>query len=197
MTNAQALNETLLQEKAVFDQKIEERDLEIEDVTNKHNHLQTELSKCIQERMNAIKTSKRMRLAEEKAYNEMMEWKTKYNNLEETSQRLQTQLKDAQKQNDNLALENSKLAGHHNAQQRINHLLNLKKECEKLKKEKKQLLNKVSILQKKLGNNTKASTNTLNMSISSMGSMGSTSNDDQESVSSQNEQQKLKEQLIK
>merc|ERR1712154_756480 len=56
------------------------------------------------------------------------------------------------------------------AQQRINHLLNLKKECEKLKKEKKLHLNKISSLQKKL----KSSSNVLNnLDISSISNASS------------------------
>merc|ERR1712013_153621 len=50
-----------------------------------------------------------------------------------------------------LEVDNSKLAGHHNAQQRINHLLDLKRECEKLKREKKIANKKISALQRKLG----------------------------------------------
>ena len=177
VTNAQALNETLLQEKAIFDTKIEERDTEIKDITIKHNNLQNELTKCIKDRKKAIETSQKMRIGEERAYNEMMKWQSKFNDLHEKTDRLEKDLTDSRKANDNLALENSKLAGHHNAQQRINHLLNLKKECEKLKREKKQLLNKVSTLQKKLG---KTNSN-LNVSSISMNSMISTNDDINES----------------
>ncbi len=42
----------------------------------------------LEQRENVIQTSKRMRLAEEKGCNDMFEWKTKYNNLQETSQRI-------------------------------------------------------------------------------------------------------------
>eukprot|EP00485_Elphidium_margaritaceum_P020241 CAMPEP_0202726768 /NCGR_PEP_ID=MMETSP1385-20130828/184781_1 /ASSEMBLY_ACC=CAM_ASM_000861 /TAXON_ID=933848 /ORGANISM="Elphidium margaritaceum" /LENGTH=1774 /DNA_ID=CAMNT_0049392995 /DNA_START=32 /DNA_END=5356 /DNA_ORIENTATION=- len=142
--NAQSLNESLLQEKSEFDTKLQASEQEVERMNAECTHFQTELNKCMQERMNAIKTSKRMRLAEEKAYNEMMEWKSQYSTLQETSNRLEMEMHELKKQNDNLAVENSKLAGHHNAQQRINHLLNLKRECEKLKREKKQMAIKLS-----------------------------------------------------
>ena len=196
VTNAQSLNETLLQEKAVFDSKVEERDREIEDVTAKHNQLQMDLAKCIQERMNAIKTSKRMRLAEEKAHSDMMEWKTRYNELEETSQRIQSEMDELKKSNETLEVENSKLAGHHNAQQRINHLLNLKRECEKLKREKKQVMHKLTSLQKKVGREGKgahlgvSSQHTLNVSMASnASSVGSSAPNGEE------DRQRLKEQL--
>merc|ERR1712154_552692 len=86
-----------------------------------------------------------------------MEYKEKYNELEERSQRKLAEMADVKKQNENLCVENSKLAGHHNAQQRINHLLNLKRECETLKQEKKHHLKKITSLQKKL----KSSSNVL------------------------------------
>eukprot|EP01084_Bolivina_argentea_P256591 432055_1 len=149
---AQALNETLLAEKAQFDDKLESRDAEIEQITGKHNELQHGFEQCMQERMTAIATSKRMRSAEEKAFNEMLQWKTKYHDLHETSARITQQMEQFRATNDKLAQENTKLAGHHNAQQRINHLLNLKKECEKLKRDKKQLLNKISSLHKNNNN---------------------------------------------
>merc|ERR1712154_146594 len=57
------------------------------------------------------------------------------------------------------------------AQQRINHLLNLKKECEKLKKEKKVHLNKISLLQKKLKSSSNVLTNLDISSISNVSSM--------------------------
>jgi len=171
--NAQGLNETLLKEKESFDVKMEERDEEIKDITQKHNKLAMDIAECIKERENAIKTSVRMRSAEEKAYNEMMEYKEKYNELEERSQRKLSEMADVKRQNENLCVENTKLAGHHNAQQRINHLLNLKKECEALKQEKKLHLKKISVLQKKI----KSSSNIMNATLDISSISNATSSD--------------------
>ncbi|ETO32486.1 nuclear pore complex-associated protein TPR [Reticulomyxa filosa] len=85
--------------------------------------MESDLTKSIQERMDAIKTSKQMRISEEKVYKEMMEWKSKISELE---------------------AENVRLAGHHNAQQRINHLLDLKKEINQLKQTNRLLINKLN-----------------------------------------------------
>merc|ERR1712228_251719 len=181
VSNAQSLNETLLKEKQEFDAKMEERDDEIKEITKKHNKLAMDINQYKKEREAAIKTSVRMRSAEEKAYNEMMEYKSKYNELEERTQRKLKEMENIKKQNENLNVENTKLAGHHNAQQRINHLLNLKKECEKLKKEKKLHLNKISALQKKL----KSSTNMMtNLDISSISN--TSSNIREEKMNNQN-----------
>merc|ERR1712130_1072709 len=101
--------------------------------------------------------------------------------LEERTQRKLSEMENIKKQNESMGVENTKLAGHHNAQQRINHLLNLKRECEKLKKEKKLHLNKISALQKKL----KSSSNMMNnLDISSISNVSSNIRD--EKINNQN-----------
>merc|ERR1712154_701788 len=76
INNAQTLNETLLHEKSQFDDKLSE-------ITKQRNKLVVDITECMDQRENAIKTSHRMRIAEEKAHDEMMEYKTKYNELQE------------------------------------------------------------------------------------------------------------------
>jgi len=156
INNAQTLNETLLHEKSQFDDKLSE-------ITKQRNKLVVDITECMDQRENAIKTSHRMRIAEEKAHDEMMEYKTKYNELQELHSKASKEINHLKQKMEKLMTANSKLAGHHNAGQRINHLLSIKKECEKLKKEKKHYLNKISSLQKKLGNITKINQNQSNL----------------------------------
>merc|ERR1719204_1961640 len=59
VSNAQSLNEQLLQEKAAFDVKLERKESEAEVLAQRLTRMQSDLAQCIEERASAIGTSKR------------------------------------------------------------------------------------------------------------------------------------------
>ncbi|ETN98104.1 putative vesicular transport factor Uso1p, partial [Reticulomyxa filosa] len=142
--NLQKLVKSLKTEKESVEKKLDQSQTQWLGVQQIQSKMESDLTKSIQERMDAIKTSKQMRISEEKVYKEMMEWKCKYNELKEITFRNDSNVNELKAKISELEAENVRLAGHHNAQQRINHLLDLKKEINQLKQTNRLLINKLN-----------------------------------------------------